>query len=60
MTSPNEQETELLQRLVREAQRLWGDERARQLQASLEQQARNLHQIATHLPNSSLTPGFYQ
>jgi len=51
---------EILSRLLAEAQRLWGEERAQELGTSLQQTADNLHQIATHLPDSSVEPGFYQ
>ena len=57
---PGESAAEILSRLLAEAQRLWGEVRAEELLASLEQTAGNLHQIATHLPDPSVEPGFYQ
>ena len=57
---PGESAAEILSRLLAEARRLWGEERARELGTSIEQTAGNLHQIATHLPDSSVEPGFYQ
>ena len=50
----------ILARLLAEARRLWGEERAQALLISIEQTAGNLHQIATHLPDASVEPGFYQ
>ena len=55
-----ESAAEILSRLLAEARRLWGEERAQELGTSIEQMASNLHQIATHLPDSSVEPGFYQ
>ncbi len=57
---PEDSEAEILSRLLAEARRLWGEERAQELRTSIQQTARNLHQIATHLPDSSVEPGFYQ
>ena len=57
---PGESAAEILSRLLAEAQRRWGEERAQELRTSLEQTAGNLHQIATHLPDPSIDPGFYQ
>ncbi len=57
---PAESAAEILLRLLAEAQRLWGEERAQALLTSMEQTAGNLHQIATHLPDASVEPGFYQ
>ena len=58
--NPGETEAEILSRLLAEARRLWGEERAQELRTSLQQTAGNLHQIATHLPDASVEPGFYQ
>ena len=57
---PEESAAEILARLLAEARRLWGEERAQELRTSLQQTADNLHQIATHLHDSSVGPGFYQ
>ena len=57
---PGESAALFLSRLLAEAQRLWGEERAHELRTSIEQTAGNLHQIATHLPDPSVEPGFYQ
>ena len=57
---PGESAAEILSRLLAEAQRLWGEVRAEELLASLEQTSVNLHQIASHLPDPSVEPGFYQ
>ena len=57
---PGESAPAILSRLLAEAQRLWGEERAQELRTSLEQTAGNLHQIATHLPDPSVEPGVYQ
>ncbi len=57
---PGESGGEILSRLLAEARRLWGEERAQELLTSIEQTAGNLHQIATHLPDPSVEPGFYQ
>jgi hypothetical protein len=57
---PGESAAEILLRLLAEAQRRWGEERAQELGTSLQQTADNLHQIATHLPDPSVDPGFYQ
>ena len=51
---------EILLGLLAAARRLWGEERAQELRTPIEVTAGNLHQIATHLPDSSLEPGFYQ
>ncbi len=57
---PGESAAEILARLIAEARRLWGEERAQELRSFLQQTADNLHQIATHLPDPSVEPGFYQ
>ncbi len=57
---PGESAAEILSRLLDDARRLWGEERAQELRTSLQQTADNLHQIATHLPDPSVEPGFYQ
>ena len=57
---PPESAAEILLRLLAEARRLWGEERAQELGTSIQQTAANLHQIATHLPDPSVEPGFYQ
>ncbi len=57
---PGESGAEILSRLLAEARRRWGEARAQALRTSIEQTAGNLHQIATHLPDSSVEPGFYQ
>ena len=57
---PGESAAEILSRLLAEAQRRLGEERAQELGTSLQQTADNLHQIATHLPDPSVEPGFYQ
>ena len=57
---PGEFLAEILSRLLADAGRLWGEERAQALRTSIEQTAGNLHQIATHLPDPSVEPGFYQ
>ena len=57
---PGESAEEIISLLLAEARRLWGEERAQELQSSLQQTAGNLQQIATHLPDPSVEPGFYQ
>ena len=62
MTNVNRKESaaDILSRLLAEARRLWGEERAQELGTSIEQTAGNLHQVAAHLPDRSVEPGFYQ
>ncbi len=62
MTNVNRKESaaDILSRLLTEARRLWGEERAQELGTSIEQTAGNLHQVAAHLPDPSVEPGFYQ
>ena len=55
-----ESAAEILTRLLAEAGRLWGEERAQELRTFIQQTAGNLHQIASHLPDPSVEPGFYQ
>ena len=55
-----ESAAEILSQLLAEARRLWGEERAQELRASIEQTAANVHQVASHLPDPSVEPGFYQ
>ena len=57
---PGESEAEILSRLLDDARRLWGEERAQELRPSIEQTAHNLHRITTLSPDPSIEPGFYQ
>ena len=57
---PGESAEEILSRLLDDARRLWGEERAQELRPAIEQTAHNLHQMATLLPDPSIEPGFYQ
>ena len=43
-----------------EAVRLWGEERATELEASLQQTAQQLWDLGQVTPHRDLAPGFYQ
>ena len=57
---PGESAEEILSRLLDDARRLWGEERAQELRPAIEQTAHNLHRITTFSPDPSIEPGFYQ
>ena len=45
--------------LREQAEALWGERRAAQLQQSIEDTARNLTELRDNLPAKSVEPGFY-
>ena len=51
---------EILRELTEKAIALWGQDRAKTLQASLEQTAAHLWEIGQAEPGTGVEPGFYQ
>ncbi len=58
VTKPSKDE--ILRELTEKAVALWGEERAKILQSSLEQTATHLWDIRQAEPGASVEPGFFQ
>ena len=59
ITTGSSQE-EILAALTREAQRLWGSDRAEAIKSDLENTARQLGETGRTLPEPEVEPGYYQ
>ncbi|PKB71173.1 MAG: hypothetical protein BZY87_06800 [SAR202 cluster bacterium Io17-Chloro-G6] len=57
---PDDSVEEITRELRAQAARLWGEERAVELEASLQQTASQLWELGQVTPNRDLEPGFYQ
>ena len=57
---PNDPVEEIVAQLRTEATRLWGEQRATELEASLRQTAQQLWDLGQVPPHRALEPGFYQ
>ena len=57
---PNDSIEDIARELRSQAVRLWGEERAVELEASLEQTARHLWEVGQQICHRDLEPGFYQ
>ena len=57
---PNDSVEKIVVQLRTEATRLWGEQRATELKASLQQTAQQLWDLGQVTPHRDLEPGFYQ
>ena len=57
---PNDTVDEIARELRAQAVRLWGDQRAAELEDSLQQTAIQLWELGQVTPHRDLEPGFYQ
>ena len=57
---PSDSVVEIAQELRAQAVRLWGEERASELETSLQQTAQQLWDLGQVTPDRDLEPGFYQ
>ena len=57
---PNDCVEKIVVQLRTEAIRLWGEQRATELEASLQQTAHQLWDLGQVTPHRGLVPGFYQ
>ena len=57
---PNDSVEKIVVQLRTEATRLWGEQRATELEASLRQTAQQLWDLGQVTPHCDLEPGFYQ
>ena len=57
---PNDSVEEIAEELRAQAVRLWGEERARELETSLKQMAFQLWELGQVTPHRDMEPGFYQ
>ncbi len=51
---------EILHQLLEQAQANWGEDRAREIRATLEEASRQLSEVLNNLPDQETEPGFYQ
>ena len=58
--NPNESEEQIANQLRAQAVRLWGDQRAGELEESIQQTARHLWAVGQETLHWDLEPGFYQ
>ena len=56
---PTPSQEEIAQGLSEQAKRLWGEQRANELQPSLDNTAAQLQRLAENLPDRDVEPGFY-
>ena len=59
-TNPGSSEEEILAALTREAQRLWGNDRAEVIKTYLENTAKQLGETGKSLPEPEVEPGYFQ
>ena len=57
---PNDSVDEIARELRAQAVRLWGEQRAGELEESLQQTAHQLWELGQETPDRDLEPGFYQ
>ena len=57
---PNDSVEQIADELRTQAARLWGEQRAGELEESLNQTARQLWDLGQETPHRDLEPGFYQ
>ncbi len=57
---PSDSVEQIANELRAQAVRLWGEQRANQLEASIKQTAQQLWDLAQETPHRDLEPGFYQ
>jgi len=57
---PNDSVEQIAHGLRAQAVRLWGEQRADQLEASIKQTAQQLWDLGQETPHRDLEPGFYQ
>ena len=57
---PNDSVEQIANELRAQAVRLWGEQRADQLEASIKQTAQQLWDLGQETPPRDLEPGFYQ
>ncbi len=58
--SPGSSQEEILAALTREAQRLWGSDRAKAIESYLENTAKQLGKTGRTLPEPEVEPGYFQ
>ncbi len=59
-SNSNASPEDILRRLSEQAKANWGEDRAREIQNSLEQVSRQLSEVLSNLPDKETEPGFYQ
>ena len=59
-TKPGDSVDEIAKELRAQAERLWGEKRAGELEASLKETAQQLWELGQETPHRDLEPGFYQ
>ena len=57
---PNDSVEQIADELRTQAARLWGEQRAGELEESINQTARQLWDLGQETPHRDLEPGFYQ
>ena len=58
--TPGSSQEEILAALTREAQRLWGSDRAEAIKSDLETTAKQLGETGRTLPEPEVEPGYFQ
>ena len=58
--NPNDSVEQISNELRAQAVRLWGEDRAVELESSIKQTARQLWDLGRETPHRDLEPGFYQ
>ena len=51
---------DILRQLLEQAKANWGENRAREIRATLEEASRQLSEVSSNLPDKETEPGFYQ
>ncbi len=59
-SNSNASPEDILRQLLEQAKANWGEDRAKEIRATLEQASRQLSEVLNHLPDKETEPGFYQ
>jgi hypothetical protein len=59
-SKPSTSPQEVLRRLLEQARAHWGEERAQEIRATLENTSEQLSEVSSNLPDKETEPGFYQ
>lgn len=59
-SNSNASPEDILQKLLEQAKANWGEDRAKEIQVTLEHASAQLSEVSSNLPDKETEPGFYQ
>ncbi len=59
-SNSNASSEDILRKLLEQAKANWGEDRAQEIQVTLELASRQLAEVSSNLPDKETEPGFYQ